>query len=302
MSWRPSGWPGQRLGPWLEAAIERRLEPIIDRRIALELEHQRAAVADHGYRDVSGEVLLAAGSGRDRTLRAEPLGQLTAQLRALSGQPHLDWVISQAYRTLLECEGSGLGRIAGSTYNILGKLILPPLLHPPAGPVLEIGTLYGLFSVALMRQFRRVGDFRCLTVVDPLEGTQIQPGHVGGTDPTGTPVTAEVAMRNFAEGGLGQDEVRIICGYSTEADVREQTGDRRYATVIIDGDHSEEGVLADLWWVQDLLVPGGLVVVDDWGDGRWPGVQRAGRRFLAGGGRLQLLGTASTSAYLRTPD
>ena len=41
--------------------------------------------------------------------------------------------------------------------------------------------------------------------------------------------------------------------------------------------------------------------MDDWGDPAWPGVEAAGRRYLADGGRLELLGLASTSAYLRQP-
>lgn len=299
-----------RVEDFVDGWIGHRIETVLEGRVRREVECQLAATSGvrtsqtelQHRRELSGDVLLGTGSGHDRTLRRTQLDQLTAQIQALSGRSNLDLPLSQAYRAILECEGRGLGRIAGSTYNILGKLALPPLLQPPAGPILEIGTLYGLYALALVRQFRRVGDFRCLTVIDPLEGTQIQPGHVGGTDPSGTPVTVEVARRNFADGGLRPDEVRLVRGYSTDAGVREQAADQTYAVVVIDGDHSEEGVYRDLWWVQDLVAPAGLVVMDDWGDRHWPGVERAGRRYLADGGRLELLGTAWTSAYLRSPE
>jgi hypothetical protein len=49
------------------------------------------------------------------------------------------------------------------------------------------------------------------------------------------------------------------------------------------------------WWAQDLVLPGGIVVVDDFGDGRWPGVERAARRYHSSSGRLELVGTVATS-------
>jgi hypothetical protein len=209
--------------------------------------------------------------------------------------------MQQAYRAILTAETVGLGRIAGSTYNIIGKLVVPPLLDPPAGPVLEIGTLFGLFAPALIRQFRRRGEFRHLSVIDPLEGTQIQPGMAPAGDPTGTPVTADVARLNLVQCGLGTDDFRIIQGLSTDSAARAEAGDRRYAVVVIDGDHSEAGVYEDLRWSEDLLLPGGVVVMDDFGDPRWPGVERATNRYRADGGRMELLGVAATSAYLRMP-
>jgi hypothetical protein len=252
-------------------------------------------------RAFTADVLLGAGRPNDRTLRAQLHGDLAAEISALSGISDVTLPLQQAYRTLLDHEARGLGRIAGTTYNILGKLVVPPLLQPAPGQILEIGTLFGLFSAALVRQFERVGDLRSLTVVDPFVGTQVQDSKPGRLDRTGTPVTAEVARRNFAACALGTDEVRLVCGYSTDGDVQREVADRRYGVVVIDGDHSAAGVYRDLWWVQELVLPGGIVVMDDWGDPSWPGVEAAGRRYLADRGRLQLLGRAATSAYLRLP-
>ena len=50
-----------------------------------------------------------------------------------------------------------------------------------------------------------------------------------------------------------------------------------------------------------MAAPGAIVIMDDFGDPKWPGVERATRRYLAEGGRLELLGSAATSAYLRMP-
>jgi predicted O-methyltransferase YrrM len=71
-----------------------------------------------------------------------------------------------------------------------------------------------------------------------------------------------------------------------------------YGVIIVDGDHSEMGVKADLEWVESLVEPGTIVVLDDYGDGRWPGVQAATDKHLIHSQVLSLAGLVSTSAYL----
>lgn len=253
-------------------------------------------------REYSHSLVLASGlTSVDRTVTPGMIAQLRKQVQALAPSPLVDLLIRQAYRQIIDHETRGVGRIAGSTYNILGKLTAPPLLDPPSGPVLEIGTLYGLFIPALMRQLRRSGEFRRLTVVDPFLGVQLQPGTTAADDPSGVPVTAEIALHNLHACGLAADEVRLIQGLSTDPGIQHQVGDQQYAVVVIDGDHSTEGVLADLWWVETICLPDAVVIMDDYGDPRWRGVQAAVEAYHAGGGRLQLLGAASTSAYLRMP-
>jgi hypothetical protein len=68
--------------------------------------------------------------------------------------------------------------------------------------------------------------------------------------------------------------------------------------VIVDGDHSEAGVAADLEWVEEFVEPGSIVVLDDYGDAKWPGVQAATDKHLAGSKRLRSVGIVATSAYL----
>lgn len=280
------------------------LDPAVRELVAREVAWQtEAAQRDRRPDDraFSTDVLLGAGGPNDRTLRADRHDDLVAEIRTLSGVEDVTLPLQRAYQTLLDCEARGLGRIAGTTSNILGKLVLPPLLQPAPGPILEIGTLFGLFSAALVRQFQRGGDFRSLTVVDPFAGTQVQDSKPGRLDRTGTPVTEEIARRNFAALGVRADEVRLVCGYSTDPQVRGRVAEQSYGVVVVDGDHSASGVYRDLWWVQDVVVPGGIVVMDDWGDPAWSGVEVAGRRYLTDGGRLEFLGRAATSAYFRQP-
>jgi Methyltransferase domain len=203
-----------------------------------------------------------------------------------------------AYRGMILAEARSLGRIAGSTLNILGKLVTPRLLGTPNGRVLEIGTLYGVFGGALVQELSRTGGTVELTVVDPLEGVQLQSGKDAHTDVSGTPVSEPVVRRNLEAAGLREPVFRIIRGYSTDDQVRRTAGDRTYGVIVVDGDHSEAGVAADLDWVENLVEPGTVVVLDDYGDARWPGVQSATDKHLAGSERLSLVGVVSTSAFL----
>ncbi|GAA1349037.1 class I SAM-dependent methyltransferase [Streptomyces beijiangensis] len=205
-----------------------------------------------------------------------------------------------AYRNVVALEALGVGRLAGGTSNICGKLATIPLLKPPNADVLEIGTLYGMFSAALSRMLHRSGIEPRLTIVDPLAGSQLQPGTAAWSDPTGTPVREDVVRANLLlGGGRPGAEARILQGFSGDAEVRAQAADREYGVIIVDGDHSFEGVAADLEWVEEIVAPGGIVVLDDCGDPSWAGVGEALEKHLAGETRLEKVGQVATSAFLR---
>jgi predicted O-methyltransferase YrrM len=249
----------------------------------------------------SSSLLLGKGAKfGDRVVGANGFDKLVRQVVDLTGtdpvatRRHLQ----VAYRSVILAEARSLGRIAGSTLNILGKLVTPRLLGPPNGRVLEIGTLFGVFGGALVHELSRAGGHVELTVVDPLEGVQLQGGHVPTADVSGTPVSEPVVRHNLEAAGLHEPRFRIVEGYSTDEAVRHAVGDRTYGLVIVDGDHSEEGVKADLEWVESLVEPGTIVVLDDYGDARWPGVQAATDKHLMHSQVLLLAGLVSTSAYL----
>ncbi|MEV0094765.1 class I SAM-dependent methyltransferase [Streptomyces sp. NPDC050738] len=205
-----------------------------------------------------------------------------------------------AYRNVIALEALGVGRLAGGTSNICGKLATIPLLKPPNADVLEIGTLYGMFAAALSRMLHRSGIEPRLTIVDPLAGSQLQPGTAAWSDPTGTPVREDVVRANLLlGGGRSGAEARIRQGFSGDPEVRAEVSDREYGVIIVDGDHSFEGVAADLEWVEEIVAPGGIVVLDDCGDPSWEGVGEALEKHLAGDTRLKKVGQVSTSAFLR---
>jgi len=268
-----------------------------------ELEALRREVADlRGRQYAVGLLFDRTGRSGHRVPTPADIDKLVAQVAEVSGQDaaFARRNVTIAFRNVVALEALAVGRLAGSTANVCGKLATIPLLDPPNPEVLEIGTLHGLFAATLMRMLHRAGMEPRLTIVDPLVGSQLQPGATMGGDPTGTPVRMDVVRANLALGGRAGEEARVQQGLSGDEDVRAAVSDRQYGVIVIDGDHSAEGVAADLEWAEKIAAPGGVVVLDDYGDKNWLGVQEAADQHLAAGGsRFELIGRVATSAYLR---
>jgi hypothetical protein len=240
------------------------------------------------------------GRGASRLPSAPHLNRAIAELAQVTGDKEgAERNVAQAFRLLIAMEALGVGRIAGGTMNIVGKLSAVPLLDPPNDEVLEIGTLYGMFGAALIRMMERAGRDPKLTIVDPLAGSQLQPGTTMGDDASGTPVQGAAVRINLALAGAAGTAARIQQGFSEDPEVRALVSDRSYGVVIVDGDHSAAGVAADLEWAEQIVAPGGIVVLDDFGHPKWPGIKEAFEKHMGTGTRFTFLGQVAHSGYLR---
>ncbi|MEU5596357.1 class I SAM-dependent methyltransferase [Streptomyces sp. NPDC020298] len=298
-------------------AVRRALRPVtelIDQRIDQRIERQiRRAVDDISPDDLRKEIkrlrdrqrplellLDATGRGVSRLPSTAHLDRAITELTQVTGdRDGAERNVAQAFRLLAAMEALGVGRIAGGTMNIVGKLSAVPLLDPPNDDILEIGTLYGMFGAALIRMMERAGRDPRLTIVDPLAGTQLQPGTTMADDASGAPVRGAAVRTNLALAGAAGAAARIQQGFSEDAGVRALLSDRSYGVIIVDGDHSAAGVAADLEWAEEIVAPGGIVVLDDFGHPKWPGVQEAFEKHMTTDTRLRLLGRVAHSGYLR---
>ncbi|NGO76218.1 class I SAM-dependent methyltransferase [Streptomyces sp. YC504] len=238
------------------------------------------------------------GRGASRLPSAPHLNRTIGELAEVTGAEReaAERTVAQAFRLLIALEALGVGRIAGGTMNIVGKLSAVPLLDPPNDEFLEIGTLYGMFSAGLSRMMQRTGRTPELTIVDPLAGTQLQPGATMGGDASGAPVNGDAVRANLQLVGA---TARIQQGFSEDPEVRAKVSDRAYGLIIVDGDHSAEGVAADLEWAERIIAPGGIVVLDDFGHPKWAGIKEAFEKHMAGETRFTFLGQVAHSGYLR---
>ncbi len=278
--------------------IDQRIDRRVDRRVEREV---RSAVREASAHRLSNELLLGSpGRGLSRVVADGPLKRLHAEVAALAGDRDAAVRnVATAYRLLVALESLGVGRVAGGTMNICGKLGTIPLLDPPNDEILEIGTLYGMFSTGLLRMMERDGRSPSLTIVDPFAGVQLQPGTDPRPDPTGTPVDEHAVRTNLALAGPAGTTARIRRGYSEDPETRAAVSDRAYGVIVVDGDHSAKGVRHDLQWAEEIAAPGAVVVLDDFGDPNWPGVKEALDEHLKDGTRFTYLGKAAHSAFLR---
>lgn len=278
-----------------------RIDERIDRKVRKELRETKNELKRLKEQQHSMELLLGSDGRRfNRHPSPGQLGAVARQVGDVTGEKHARRAVIQAYRTLVEAENRGVGRIAGGTSNILGKLATTPLLKPPNGDVLEIGTLYGLFAGCLARQLLRAGVPYHLTIVDPIAPVQLQEDMDIAKDSSGTPINEDVVRANLHYTGVRPERTRLLQGYSTDADIQAQLSGGEFGVVVVDGDHSAKGVKADLEWVEGLVAPGAVVVVDDYDDRVWPGVKEATDDHLASGdSRLKKIGKVTTSAFLR---
>ncbi|MGW0910402.1 class I SAM-dependent methyltransferase [Streptomyces sp. NPDC002784] len=241
------------------------------------------------------------GRGASRLPSASHLNTTISELEQVTGAERqaCERTAAQAFRLLIALEALGVGRIAGGTMNIVGKLSAVPLLDAPNDEILEIGTLYGMFGAALIRMSERAGRAPSLTIVDPLAGTQLQPGATMGHDASGTPVDLAAVRTNLSLAGAAGAAARIQPGFSEDPEVRSLVSDRSYGVVIVDGDHSAAGVAADLEWAEQIVAPGGIVVLDDFGHPKWPGIKEAFEKHMITDTRFRFLGQVAHSGYLR---
>ncbi|MDT0310019.1 class I SAM-dependent methyltransferase [Streptomyces sp. DSM 44917] len=278
-----------------------RIDQRLDRKLRKELGSTREELRRLKDQQHTTELLLGSDGRRfNRHPSPAQLNAVAQQVAEVTGERHARRAVVQAYRTLVDVENRGVGRIAGGTSNILGKLATTPLLSPPNGEVLEIGTLYGLFIGGLARQMLRAGIPYQLTIVDPIAPVQLQEEMEITVDASGTPISEEIVRANLHYAGVPADRVRLLRGYSTDQEIHAKLAGEKFGVIIVDGDHSAAGVRADLEWVEELAAPGAIVVIDDYDDRVWPGVKEATDEHLANGTtRLTKLGKVTTSAFLR---
>jgi predicted O-methyltransferase YrrM len=89
-----------------------------------------------------------------------------------------------------------------------------------------------------------------------------------------TPFT--IFLNNMS--GFATDKVRVFSG--TSADTVLKLIDGEFDFLLVDGDHSYEGVLSDLLSYRYKVRPQGIMVLHDYGNPEWPEVEYAAHEFL----------------------
>lgn len=127
--------------------------------------------------------------------------------------------------------------------------ILPMVLQHVAGDILEIGALEGNTTNVFCKISAEYD--RTVHVVDPWDGRQ------QGSHSTYNKFTANTAGNtNLTVQKLGSEDPKVLAKFKKNG--------TKFAFILIDGHHTYESVRSDITNFKDLLLPNGIICVDDW--------------------------------------
>jgi predicted O-methyltransferase YrrM len=167
-------------------------------------------------------------------------------------------------------ESISKGRLATSIENAVLRVLVAAAVKDKNLRVLEIGTLFGIGLTAIYQHCKPRFDSVQLTAIDPLDG-YYKTGV--GDIVTDEPVCEQTFRINLVVAGVPEDDCTLIKAFSTEALSIKLGMTPPQDVLIIDGDHSYEGVKADFANYLPSVKVGGYIIFDDYGASDWPGVK-----------------------------
>ena len=163
------------------------------------------------------------------------------------------------------------GRLATTITAMLLRLYALKSLKKKNIKVLEIGGLFGLNTIILNEFTRSDSTSLHFTIIDPLKGYYEDDIH----DPqTGVPVSKKTMECNFSLADISKDQYRIIQGLSQDSAIAECVKNEKFDYILIDGDHTFDGVLKDYKIYSRNLRKDGLLVFDDFEAKEWPDIEK----------------------------
>jgi len=242
----------------------------------------RAGAGDDGTSPSLAETLRAADAATAG--RAYPANPVLCELIQRKAFTHH----GEVYRTA--------HRLEDEVCATAGRLVLAQGLRR----CLEVGTLFGFATLFLAEALAETGGL--------VETVDIRPASLRwdrhrAAEPRTIENVHEVAERLVAASGL-EGQVRFRVGDSNTLLPRLIREGRRYELALVDGAHDFPSVLLDVLAVDNLLVPGGFLVLDDVGrtlatrEGNLGGPNRLLAALLASG-RYEVLPLSANAALCR---
>lgn len=133
---------------------------------------------------------------------------------------------------------------------------------------LEIGALFGAATIFSCHAVKFAEKEIVTVVIDPFEGYYEQDVDVV----TKKRVDEETFWSNIDRCDFPRDMVEVMKGLSTDEDIIKRSKELRILSLLIDGDHSYDGVKKDWMNFSPQVVTGGHVLFDDYNNNAWPDV------------------------------
>lgn len=195
----------------------------------------------------------------------------------------------------IQLERTCVGRLATTVQDAIARQLIAECVPGDRICILEIGALYGV-SLAILYD-HAVTRFSEVKVVclDPFDGY-----YGKALDAVlNQPVNDLTFRRNMRLANVPDSDYSIIKHYSTSPEALAAARKLAVNLLIIDGDHSYEGVKFDFDSYFPLLQPGGYVIFDDYNAKEWPGVQKFIDQDVQQAAGFEYLGFISRTAVGR---
>lgn len=202
-----------------------------------------------------------------------------------------------AYEAELICETERrcAGRLASSIQDALLRSLVARAVVGTKLEYLEIGTLFGINLCTVHELSKHEFSDMHLTSIDPLDNYYQQ----GRDVLTGLPINFKLVQENVLEMKIPADRIRFIQHLSTDEEAVSMASEHVYNCMLIDGDHSYEGVKYDFEYFSGMLCSGGYLMVDDYEATEWPDVTRYVDETIKKDPRFEFVGSQWRTAVFR---
>jgi len=186
--------------------------------------------------------------------------------------------VSQALDAWATLKANITGRVCGEVGDSLAQYltIVEYVKRTSLKPIdsLEIGTLFGGSCLMSLFAIRNLGCSGVAICIDPMRGF-ITPFVKLKLDPRAKiPVNPETFYGNIRKFGFSEQDVKLITEMSDSPNIFGELKEKSCATLLIDGDHSYDGVKHDWEQYNKYVADGGFVLFDDYKGGKWPDVAK----------------------------
>jgi len=204
---------------------------------------------------------------------------------------YIDYLGTKAIQVERNC----VGRLATTVQDAIARQLVAECVPGDRICILEIGALYGV-SLAILynHAVTRFVETKvvCLDPFDGYYGTAIDAV-------LNQPVDDLTFKRNMQLANVPEPDYQIIKHYSAALEAQAAARELKFNVLIIDGDHSYEGVAFDFNTYFPMLEPGGYVIFDDYNAKEWPDVTRFVDGDLRNVSNFEYLGSVSRTAVGR---
>jgi hypothetical protein len=195
----------------------------------------------------------------------------------------------------IQIERNCVGRLATTVQDAIARQLVAECVEGDSICILEIGALYGISLAILYNHvITRFVSARVICL-DPFDGY-----YGKALDAVlNQPVNDLTFIRNMRLSNVPEQDYGLIKHYSTDPAALPAARELLINLLIIDGDHSYEGVKYDFDTYFPLLQPGAHVIFDDYNAKEWPGVQKFIDEELQKAPDFEYLGAISRTAVGR---